>query len=150
MKNFKPHSPAAVSVLGFATALLFSACTPQQETPDAAGSQPSTTSNITGTLTCGPVGEWSGFEQSLDLVIEGNTITTKDGGVEPANASRFETWSGRVEGERVEISGRYKQAEQKPGPVSLSGSLVDGQLRLEGMRGPRKCSYASAYTEPGA
>lgn len=127
-----------------ATCSFIAACT-QQDAPEAV-SLPQNAS-VSGVLTCDPIDQWPSFEKPVSLVIEGDRITTEDMGIEP-DANRFETWSGVIEGNEVSLSGRYRHPDQSgPRPVTLTGELVNGQIKLSGMRGPRTCTYASSSIE---
>jgi hypothetical protein len=116
--------------------------------PAAAPSPEPSSATVTGTLSCGRINEWEAFDREVKLLIDGAKITTEDLGIEPKKED-FDTWSGQIADGKVTLSGRYKQYGQKnPRPVNLAGTYADGQIRLEGTRGPRKCTYVSTRIEP--
>lgn len=145
MNSLKQSTQTLAICFVFAsTCLALSGCGQQTA---SGGEQAFRNALVTGTLSCDPVDEWPSFEKPVGLLIDGDKITTEDLGVEPA-AERFETWSGQIEDGRISLSGRYKHPDQRsPRPVKLTGGYANGQIRLEGTRGPRKCTYASTHIE---
>lgn len=140
--------PLSATIL-VATCMAVSGCG-QQPTPetDTAASPFPENARVTGTLSCERFQEWDSFDKSVPLVIDGVRITTQDLGVEPGR-EQFETWSGQIQGDRVTLTGRYKQYGQKSArPVNLTGEYADGQIRLQGTRGPRDCTYVSTQIDP--
>lgn len=105
-----------------------------------------------GTLECDPWHRWEGFSRDKKLLVSDEMVaydngdvqefldSTQGGTVVPAQLSaRFEWWRGDVNGTKVVMEGWYTAVNDDLKRLSMSGILADGELYLEGERGPRTC-----------
>ncbi|WP_439509876.1 hypothetical protein [Marinimicrobium koreense] len=105
-----------------------------------------------GKLECDAWHRWDGFTRDKELLVSDEMIaydsgevqkfvdSTGDGTMIPAQLSaRFEWWRGHVNGTTVVMEGWYTAVNDDLKRLSMSGVLTDGELYLEGERGPRTC-----------
>ena len=53
----------------------------------------------------------------------------------------FEWWRGTVAGLQVDVEGWYREGTDRVKPIALSGEAFEGYMFLEGLRGPRECTF---------
>lgn len=113
-----------------------------------------------GKLECDPWHRWEGFSRDKELMVSEGMVAydngdvqefidaTQDGTVIPAKlAARFEWWRGEVNDTSVVMEGWYTAGNDELKELSMAGTLMDGDLYLEGERGPRTCRIMASRPE---
>lgn len=113
-----------------------------------------------GQLECDAWHRWDGFTRDKKLLISEGMVaydngdvdefieSTQGGTVIPAQLSaRFEWWRGEVVGTTVVMEGWYTAGNDDLKRLSMSGTLIEGELYLEGERGPRTCRITASRPE---
>lgn len=113
-----------------------------------------------GQLECDAWHRWDGFTRDKELLISDGMIaydnrdvdafieSTRGGTVIPAQLSaRFEWWRGEVSGTSVIMEGWYTAGNDDLKQLSMVGYLTEGELYLEGERGPRTCRITATRPE---
>jgi len=112
-----------------------------------------------GVLRCSALGEWSAFERSRNFVIGDGVLALERGDVQAfyaateggevipsALSERFEWWRGEISADRVVLEGWYTEGTDTIKTISMTGTLSEGELMLEGVRGPRNCQFEATLT----
>ncbi|WP_027331179.1 hypothetical protein [Marinimicrobium agarilyticum] len=110
-----------------------------------------------GQLECDPWHRWEGFSRDKELLVSEGMVaydngevqafldSTQGGTVVPAQLSaRFEWWRGEVSGTTVVMEGWYTAGNDDLKRLSMTGTLAEGELYLEGERGPRTCRITAS------
>jgi peptidoglycan/LPS O-acetylase OafA/YrhL len=107
---------------------------PFQVSAVAAGHGP----QVVATLSCAALGTGAPLARRITLEVKDGAITHRFGNWRDQKV-RFDLWAGRIDGERVTVSGHYTEGAGGVKGVAFSGTITNGRLRLEGTRGPRDC-----------
>jgi peptidoglycan/LPS O-acetylase OafA/YrhL len=111
--------------------------------PAAAANVEDADGSVTARLTCKALRQGSrAVERRIQLQIENEEIAYRHGDWE-RQKERFDLWTGTIEDGLITMEGHYIEGAGGVKPVSLSGKIEEGQLILEGKRGPRDCTVSA-------
>jgi|GEM_PF-1628810 len=115
----------------------------------------------TGTLSCRSLSDHPAFERTRTLMVGDGVIAlergasqsfieaTEGGTVVPGEHSQsFEWWRGEVRDGQLELEGWYREGTDTVKTVWMSGTVAEGEMYLEGQRGPRSCTFEATPSQP--
>lgn len=112
-------------------------------TPAVEISDDNSEGNVTAHLRCDALRQGSrAVERRIRLQIENDELTYRNGDWK-RQEERYDFWTGAIQDGLVTVEGHYIEGRGGVKPVSLSGKIEKGQLRLEGKRGPRDCTVSA-------
>lgn len=96
-----------------------------------------------GLLSCGSTGRSAPIELEVEFRIGGGEVIVRRGSWKNRGSS-FDVWRGQVLGSEVSVTGEYRDVARNPvRNVEFKGVYEDGELFLEGRRGPRECTFSA-------
>jgi peptidoglycan/LPS O-acetylase OafA/YrhL len=113
------------------------------------GNSKDNTHTISAQLTCGALGQGKPMERDVKLRFENGEIVYRHGDWQ-ARKERYDLWTGAVTDGTVTMTGHYVEGAGGIKQLSLKGAIVDGNLKLEGKRGPRDCVLSAEWPGPRA
>ena len=114
-----------------------------------AGRRKGNTDIIFARLTCSALKQGNPIERDVELQLENGKIAYRSGDWKKQK-ERYDLWTGTVRDGSVTMTGHYVEGAGGVKQLSLSGTIVDGRLRLEGKRGPRDCVLSADWPGPRA